>query len=190
MNSFRQLFKILGTYSSACVISGSGGVPLESIVVGIEFNFGIWFGDEVFGSDMDIVLGLMDVRGETSLKREATPVTSSVREEEHAIVFEVSSVEKSSSETEVFLVCEGEGSLNSKSPTSVPSVDSLSIANGSVFCPACCAAAKRLSNNSTGSSHISTRYTGIHGLQQFVPYQLYLSTPSNIPSLVPEDDLY
>ena len=109
---------------------------LEIIVAGLEVKFGIWFGFEIFGSDMDIGSGLMDVVGETSLKREVTPVMSSAKEEEYAFVLVVDSMEKSSSETEVFLVCEGEGSLNSNSPMSVPSVDSLSIANCSTFCPA------------------------------------------------------
>lgn len=103
--------------------------------MGIEFNLGIWFGDEVFGSDKDINSALMDVGGDTSLKREVTPIVSSAREEEYVIVFEMNSVGQSISETDVFLVCEGEGSLNSNSPMSVPSVDSLSIANGSIFCP-------------------------------------------------------
>lgn len=127
---------MLRTYNSACVISGSGGVPLEIIVVGIGFNFGIWFGDEVFGSDKDIFSALMEVAGDASLKREVTPIMSSAREEEYAIDFVINSVGMSISEMDVFLVCEGEVSLNSNSPMSVPSVDSLSITNGSIFCPA------------------------------------------------------
>lgn len=144
-------------------------MPLEIIVVGIEIKFGNWFGDDIFGSNLGIVSGLMDVSGEISLKREVTPFMPSAKEEEYAIVWEVDSAGKSSSETEVFLVCEGEGSLNSNSPVSVLSVDSVSIANGSISCPACCAAAKRLSNNSTGKSRISTRYTEVRGLEQFIP---------------------